>query len=141
MDVALAFVVPGLVGGLLLAALLVRLNRRPSSGLVRHSTLEAVSPDVINMAHIRVAGIGGLSMIAAGIIIAVNLPEIGLSLLTALSLGAALAVGMIVYRSRSTSAREGQNGGLPPSVLALDRDSKHVDDVRHPAAKNLCSAQ
>jgi hypothetical protein len=141
MDVALAFVVPGLVGGLLLAALLARLNRRPSSGLVRHSTLEAVSPDVINMAHIRVAGIGGLSMIAAGIIIAVNLPEIGLSLLTALSLGAALAVGMIVYRSKSTSAREGQNGGLPPSVLALDRDSKHVDDVRHPAAKNLCSAQ
>ena len=141
MDVALALVVPGLVGGLLLAALLVRLNRRPSSGLVRRSTLEAVSPDVINMAHIRVAGIGGLSMIAAGIIIAVNLPEIGLSLVTALSLGAALAVGMIVYRSRSTSAREGQNGGLPPSVLALDRDSKHVDDVRHPAAKNLCSAQ
>ena len=121
MDVALALVFPGLLGGLLLAALLARLNRRPSSGLVTRSTLEPVSPDVINMAHIRVAGIGGLSMIAAGIIIAVNLPEIGLSLLAALSLGAALAVGMIVYRSRSASARDGGNGGLPPSVLALDR--------------------
>ena len=87
MDMALVLIVPGLIGGLVLAGLLARLNRRPSSGLVKRSALEPISPDVINMAHIRVAGVGGLSMIAAGVVIAVYLPEIGLSLLAGVDSG------------------------------------------------------
>ena len=126
MDVALALVVPGLLGGLLLAGFLARLNRRPSAGLVRRSALEAISPDVINMAHIRVAGIGGLSMIATGIVIAIYLPEIGFSLLAALVLGVMLAGGLIVYRSRRSGTGASGSDGLPPSVLALDEHTTRV---------------
>ena len=126
MDLAFALVLPGLAGGLLIAGLLARLNRRPSSGLARRSTLDPISPDVINMAHIRVAGVGGLSMMAAGVVIAINLPEIGLSLLAGVGLGAVIAIGLIRYRSRSNAARPGGNGGLPPRVLALDEPSTPV---------------
>ena len=126
MNIALALVVPGLVGGLFLAGLLARLNRRPSSGVVHRSTLDPISPDVINMAHIRVAGVGGLSMIAAGIVIAVSLPEIGFSLLAGVGFGAMIAVGLVVYRSRATAARPGGHDGLPPSVLALDDPSPAI---------------
>ena len=58
METALALTLPGLFGGLVLAALLARLNRTPSSNLSRRPDLEPISPDVINMAHIRVAGHG-----------------------------------------------------------------------------------
>ena len=57
METGLALMLPGLLGGLVLAAVLARLNRTPSSKLSRRSELEPISPDVINMAHIRVAGV------------------------------------------------------------------------------------
>ena len=129
MDVALALVVPGLLGGLLLAGFLARLNRRPSAGLVRRSVLEPISPDVINMAHIRVAGVGGLSMVATGIVIAIYLPEIGFSLLAALVLGVILAVGLIVFRSRRSAIDSGGHDGFLPSVLTLDEHSTRVGPI------------
>jgi hypothetical protein len=122
MDTALALMLPGLLGGLVLAAVLARLNRTPSSNLSRRSALEPISPDVINMAHIRVAGVGGLGMMAAALIIAINLPEIGFALLVAMALGVITAGGLIVYRSRSNQPRGGGHNEMPPSVLTLDHD-------------------
>jgi hypothetical protein len=121
-----ALVRPAVVGGLLLAGVLVRLNRRPSSGVVRRSALEPMSPDLINMAHIRVAGVGGLGMLGACVITAISLPEIGVALLAGVGFGAAIAVGLIAYRSRSSAAGPGGHDGRPPTVLALDNHAAPV---------------
>jgi hypothetical protein len=120
METALALMLPGLLGGLILAAALARLNRTPSSKLSRRSDLEPISPDVINMAHIRVAGVGGLGMMAAALIIAINLPEIGFALLVAVALGVIMAAGLIAYRSRPNQPGGGGHDGMPASVLTLD---------------------
>ena len=115
----MALLLPGVVGGLLLAALMAHLNRRPSSGVVSRSRLEPMSPDLINMAHIRVTGVGGLGMLGAAVVTAFSLPEIGVALAVGAGLGAAIAVGLVAYRGRSRADSGGQDG-RPPSVLALD---------------------
>jgi len=120
METALVLMFPGLLGGLILAAVLARLNRTPSSNLSRRSNLEPISPDVINMAHIRVAGVGGLGMMAAALIIAINVPEIGFALLVAVVLGVITAVWLIAYRSRPNQPGGGGDHEIPPSVLTLD---------------------
>jgi hypothetical protein len=120
METELALMLPGLLGGLILAAVLARLNRTPSSKLSRRSELEPISPDAINMAHIRVAGVGGLGMMAAALIIAINLPEIGFALLVAVALGVITAGGLIAYRSRPNQPGGGGYNEMPPSVLTLD---------------------
>jgi len=120
METGLALMLPGLLGGLVLAAVLARLNRTPSSHLSRRPDLEPISPDLINMAHIRVAGVGGLGMMAVALIIAINLPEIGFAMLTALALGVITAGGLIAYRSRSSEPGGGGDNEVPPSVLNLD---------------------
>lgn len=136
METALALMLPGLLGGLVLAAVLARLNRTPSSNLSRRSNLEPISPDVINMAHIRVAGVGGLGMMAAALIIAINLPEIGFALLVAVVLGLVTAGGLIAYRSRPNQAGGGGYDERPPSVLTLD---DHRPEPR-PAPDGNCQA-
>jgi hypothetical protein len=46
---------------------------------------------MINMAHIRVAGIGGLGMVAVCGVIAIYVPEIRYAISIGIALGAALA--------------------------------------------------
>jgi hypothetical protein len=79
-----------------------------------------MSPDLINMAHIRITGVGGLGMLGAAVVTAISLPEIGVALVAGVGLGAAIAVGLIAYRRRSMAAGPGGHDGRPPSVLALD---------------------
>ncbi|HJY33349.1 MAG TPA: hypothetical protein VJ260_00785 [Vicinamibacterales bacterium] len=121
----MALLLPGVVGGLLLAALMAHLNRRPSSGVVSRSRLEPMSPDLINMAHIRVTGVGGLGMLGAAVVTAFSLPEIGVALAVGAGLGAAIAVGLVAYRGRSHADSGGQDG-RPPSLLALDDRAARV---------------
>jgi len=121
----MALLLPGVVGGLLLAALMAHLNRRPSSGVVSRSRLEPMSPDLINMAHIRVTGVGGLGMLGAAVVTAFSLPEIGVALAVGAGLGAAIAVGLVAYRGRSHADFGGQDG-RPPSLLALDDRAARV---------------
>jgi hypothetical protein len=120
MDVALAgTVLVALVGGWLLAGALRLMNRRASSNVLTRSAIAPPSPDAINMAHIRVEGVGGLGLIAAGVLIAIYLPEIGVSMLAGIGLGAAIAVGLIAYRSHVSAGPGGYNG-QPPRLLLLD---------------------
>jgi hypothetical protein len=52
--------VPGVLGGLLMAWLIARVQRRSSTPVSTDAfSRKGRSSDVINMAHIRVAGIGG----------------------------------------------------------------------------------
>lgn len=126
----MALVLPAVVGGLLLAGVLLRLNRRPSSGVARRSALEPMSPDLINMAHIRVAGVGGLGMIGAGVVTAISLPEIGVALIAGVGLGVAIGVGLIAYRSRSSADGSDGDDGRRSGVLALDDHAARVGPRR-----------
>jgi Pyruvate/2-oxoacid:ferredoxin oxidoreductase gamma subunit len=86
-----------------------------------------MSPDLINMAHIRVAGVGGLGMLGAAVVTAISLPEIGVALVAGVGAGAAIAAGLIVYRRRSSAAGPRADDGQPPRVLALDDHAARVD--------------
>src|SRR4051812_14546505 len=121
----IALLLPAVVGGLLLAGVLAGLNRRPSSGVVMRSALEPMSPDLINMAHIRITGIGGLGMLGAAVVTAIALPQIGVALVASFAFGAAIAVGLIAYRRRTSAAGPDGDDG-PPSLLALDDRAARV---------------
>lgn len=124
MDVGLSLTLSGLLGGLSIAALLAWLNRRPSSpGVVTRSALEPLSPDTINMAHIRVAGTGGLGLVAAIIIIAMYLPELRYALSISLVLGAALAAILIVARAKARRTGSDDRGPHANAMLPLDAPS------------------
>jgi hypothetical protein len=116
----IAFVVPGLVGGLVVAFLLTRLNRRFASRVVPGApTQERLSTD-INMAHIQVVGIGGLGLVAMCAIVAVFVPAVGISLAAGFGLGTLLAAALILRRKKSgpmpsSSQRPGAN-----TVLSID---------------------
>ncbi len=56
--------------------------------------------DPINIAHIRVAGIGGLGLVAMAALVAWYVPSIRIAMLLALPLGILLAAGLIVWRRR-----------------------------------------
>jgi hypothetical protein len=60
--------------------------------------LDPVTPDHINMAHIRVAGVGGLGLVAMAAVVAWNVPEIAVAMTIALVTGVALAAGLIAWR-------------------------------------------
>jgi hypothetical protein len=61
-------------------------------------TPDPILTDPINMAHIRVAGIGGLGLVAMAGVVAWNVPEIGRAVAVAAVAGVALAVALIVWR-------------------------------------------
>jgi hypothetical protein len=121
MDPITRLVVPGLAGGLVVAFLLVRLNRRFVSRVVTSvPTRDQVSTDMINMAHIQVVGIGGLGLVVMCAIVAAYIPAVGLSLAAGFALGTVLAAVLILRRKRSgpmpsSSQRPGAN-----TMLSID---------------------
>lgn len=97
MEPVLIALVPGVIGGLLVALLIARWRTKiPSAPFPR--SLPAPTPAVINIAAIKVEGIGGLGMVAAVLAVAIADPRIRLAIMIAAVLGAALAVGLIVIR-------------------------------------------
>src|SRR3954447_24269718 len=101
MEPLLLILIPGTLGGLALALLTPRLRRR--SRLVVSHDLEPASPTLINMAHIKVEGVGGVGLVAAVLAVAAFGPRIRSAILVAAALGTALALAMIALR-RSTGA-------------------------------------
>ena len=104
MEPLLIVLVPGLLGGLVLAMLILTgrvIRRQGPRAVVVPRHLAAPSPSLINMAHIRVEGIGGLGMVAAVVAVAIADPRIRLAVVIAGSLGAGLALVLIAIRRRS----------------------------------------
>jgi hypothetical protein len=88
------------------------------------------STNVINIASVRVAGIGGLGLVAMALIVAVFVPSIGGSLAIASVLGTILAAGLILWRRRtgpmpSSGRRPGAN-----TVLSIDSPDSTSPDQR-----------
>lgn len=131
MEPFILILVPGMVGGALLALLIVRFSR-PSDRVSGDRRLAPPSTNMINMATIRVSGLGGLGMVAMAVTIAVFVPRIRLTMAIALLLGGALAWGLIAFRRRNGPLPSGRDPGAH-SMLPLDMESVASDrDQRRP---------
>jgi hypothetical protein len=128
--------VPGLVGGLVLALLLV--GHRPGTpSIVVPRHLAAPSPSLINMANIRVEGVGGLGMVAAVVAVAVADPRIGLATILAGVLGAGLALVLIAMRRHNGALPSGSDGPDNRSILGIESERRHT----HPAGVRATDGQ
>jgi hypothetical protein len=118
MEPLLIILIPGLVGGLVIAALIAshRINLR-GSGVDRR--LEPPSPSLINMAHIRVEGGGGLGLVAAVLAVAIFDPRIRVAVGLAALLGAGLALVLIAWHRRKPLDSDG-GGTSGHSMLGLE---------------------
>lgn len=138
-------VIPGLLGGLVIALAIHKLQRSGQTGAADDPfTRGPLSTNVINMARIRVAGIGGLGLVAMAATVALNVPRIGRTLSAGLLLGVIFAAVLILWRRRqgpipSSGRRAGANTMLsiddpPPSADATDHDvPSRCDEVAAPA--------
>jgi len=127
MDPITLLIVPGFVGGALVALCLVRAHRRSTQAdrALAHDG-DGVMTDAINMAHIRVAGVGGLGLVAMALLVAVFVPSIGASLALGAALGTVFAVVLIVWRRRTgPMASSGRRPGAK-TMLSIETDDASV---------------
>ncbi len=131
MNPVMLIIVPGFLGGLVIALIVIMIQRRRTSdaSVVMPHRLEPLSTDMINMAHIKVAGVGGLGLVAMAAAVAFDVPMIGISITIALVLGTITAVIMIVRTNRSgpmpsSGSRMGAN-----TVLSIDEPHDPSGDV------------
>ena len=144
MEFMTALMALALAGGLVVASLLVlahhRLSRNSERLAARGNALRFI--DGINMAHIPVAGIGGLGIVAMALIVAANIPSIGVSLAVGLVLGAAFAVGLIARRKRSAALPS--IGGRPGATTTANMEhatlNASADDPARPDRTSLAIA-
>lgn len=101
MDPVLMMLIPGVLGGVVVAVLLRRLSWHAEGAQVVRPAGEPLSSGAINMAHIRVAGEGGLGLVAIAVASAVFVPRIGQTIGLGFLLGAALAVVLVAWRRRT----------------------------------------
>jgi hypothetical protein len=90
--------------------------------------------DAINIAHIRVTGIGGLGFVLLALAIALYIPSIGVSLATGAALGIVFAVVLILRRRRigplpSSGRRPGANTTLSIEIGESASDDQTKDSV------------
>ena len=112
MDLALALLLPGLLGGLAFAGVAILLHRkgsRPSLDMPYRP--DPISIDMINMASIKVAGVGGLGLVAMAAAVALDVPRIAQSMAVGIVFGA-IGAAIVILRRRRT-------GGMPSSGRGL----------------------
>jgi hypothetical protein len=126
MEPLLIILIPGVVGGLVLALLLASIRWGASSVIVPRR-LAAPSYGLINMAHIRVEGVGGLGMVAAVVAVAVTDPRIRLAMIVASVLGIGLALVLIAKRRRTGSLPSSGDSPDDRSMLHLDAGGRRTD--------------
>ena len=118
---ALAFLAIGIIGGSLVALVTTRLRiQLPDTTGADQFARRPLSTDVINMASIRVAGVGGLGLVAVSVAVALTIPSIGVSVGMGLVTGVILAL-ILIYRRRRTGPLPSSGKGIGANtVLAID---------------------
>jgi hypothetical protein len=113
--------VPGFLGGLILAVAVILLQRpQPSTSSLIVSNRLAVTTDVINMASIKVTGVGGLGLVAMAAAVAFDVPLIGQAVAVGLALGVSGALVAILWR-RHTGPLPSSNRYMGANaVLSID---------------------
>ena len=138
MDPVTLLIVVAFVGGLVVAPLLTLFHHRSSrvrEPLPRRDDAPLV--DAINIAHIKVAGIGGLGFVLLALAVAAYIPSIGVSLATGATLGIVFAVVLILQRRRigplpSSSGRPGAN-----TTLSIEMGESAASDDQTKDSVNL----
>ena len=123
MDPVTLVIVPGLIGGIVVAVLFSWWQRRNSSSppVAMPVRREILSTDVINMASIKVAGIGGLGLVAMAAAVALDVPRIGQTVALGFGLGLIVAAVLIVRRRRAGGPMPSSGQGLGANTtLAID---------------------
>ena len=133
MDPVTIVLIPGFLGGLVVAFIVFRMQApsRSIDSLRNHP----ISTDVINIARIRVDGIGGLGLVALALTVAWFVLRIRQHIAIGVGLGVVFAVVLILVRRRSgpmpsSGATPGAN-----TLLSLDepRTARDRDDRLPPA--------
>src|SRR5689334_18971327 len=125
MEPLLIVLIPGILGGLVLSVLIAR-NRRGTPATFVSRPLDAPSPALINMAHIKVEGLGGLGLVAAVTAVAIADPRIRLAMIVALVLGGGLALFLISTRRRTGAMPSSGDGPEDRSLLHLGAESRRT---------------
>jgi hypothetical protein len=135
MDPVTLVLILGFLGGLVLALLIFRMQAPSSSldSLRRHP----VSTDVINMARIRVDGIGGFGLVVMALTVAWFVLRIRQHVAIGLGLGVLLAIVLVVVRRRngpmpSSGETPGANSTLSidDPIASSDRDEGRLPPGR-----------
>jgi hypothetical protein len=129
MEPLLIILIPGLLGGLVLA-ILIAFNRPRTPSIVVPRRLESPSPSLINMANIRIEGLGGLGMVAAVVAVAVSDPRIRLATIAAAVLGAGLALVLIAMRRRTGGLPSSGDGPEDQLTLSIDGEQRRTYRAR-----------
>lgn len=145
MDPATIVLVLGVLGGLVFAgvAILFRLRgSRPSLDVPYRP--DPISIDMINMASIKVAGIGGLGLVAMAATVALGIPRIAESMAVGIGLGALGAV-IVILRRRRTGAMPSSGRGLganttlridvPDELTPAERSTNGIDCSLAPVSR------
>ena len=141
MDPVTLVVIPGFLGGLVIALVVRLLQRRdgPQPSVVVREHLP-LTTDVINMGSIKVAGVGGLGLVAMAVAVALDIRRIGETVALGLACGCVIAVVMIVARRRSGALPSSGRGPGGNRTLAIDEprgDTSHARADHHLDAKLL----
>jgi hypothetical protein len=119
MEPVIIILVSGLLGGIVVALLIINVRiGSPSPGGGRR--LEPLSPGLINMAHIRVEGVGGLGLVAMAVTVATFEPRIRFAMAIALPLGVALGAVLIALRRRTGPLPSSSHGPGAHSMLPIN---------------------
>jgi len=127
MEPLLSLLFFGVLGGLVLSLVLAR-DRRGTPPTFVPRRLAAPTPALINMANIRVEGIGGLGMVAAVIVVAIADSRIAAATIIALVLGSGLALALIALRRRGGPLPSAGGGPDNRSILHIDSDRRTLPD-------------
>jgi hypothetical protein len=138
MDPLLLVVVPGVLGGLIIALIVIARPRgRRAKTAADAFSSDFPSTDVINAARIRVAGIGGLGLVAMATVVALFVPRIRFSLGLGLGLGVLLAAVLIRWRREGPMPSSGRRLGAN-TTLSIDSPQESDDDRdRDPSTPRL----
>lgn len=143
MDIALMLLLPGTLGGLLFAGVAILLHRkksRPSLDVPYRP--DPISIDMINMASIKVAGVGGLGLVAMAAAVALDVPRIAQSMAIGIVFGA-IGAAIVILRRRRTGAMPSSGRGLganttlrieisPNEAAPAERSTNGLDCVFQP---------
>lgn len=122
MDPVTMIIVPGFLGGLVFAVVVLALQRRSTASrpTPRPYRREPLSTDVINMASIKVAGVGGLGLVAVAAAIALDIPRIFQTIAIGVVLGIGLAAFLILRRRETGSMPSSGRKMGANTTLAID---------------------
>ena len=130
MDPLVMIMLPGVLGGLVVAWMAIvagKARRRDEGEALDAAVAEPGSADIINISHIRVAGLGGLGLVVMALVVAWFLPRVGQTLLIGAVAGIIMAGAMILYRRRSGPMPSSGRHARANGVLAIDEAPRDAD--------------